>query len=466
MTPRPTTPPTPPAVTSALDLIGKTPMVELTGFDTGPCRLFVKLESANPGGSIKDRIARSMIEAAEADGRLQPGGTLVEATAGNTGLGLAQVGLLKGYKLLLVVPDKMAREKIQHLRAMGVDVRITRSDVGKGHPEYYQDMAAAIAARLNNALYVNQFENPANPKAHETTTGPEILEQMEGDLDAMVVGVGSGGTLTGLGRFFAKASPKTEMVLADPVGSILAPLVERGEKVEPGSWVVEGIGEDFIPANCDLKLVGKAYEISDAESIATARELLTRAGILAGSSSGTLLAAALRYCREQTEPKRVVTLVCDTGSRYLSKVYNDSWVLEQGLAHRTLHGDLRDLIARAANAGDTVTVGPDDTLLTAYNRMRQADVSQLPVMDEGRLIGLIDESDLLEAIEDRNQTARFRQPVATAMTARLHTLQANEPLDALLPIFERDEVAIVMDGLEFLGLITRIDLINHLRRAT
>jgi cystathionine beta-synthase len=359
----------------------------------------------------------------------------------------------------------MAREKIQHLRAMGVDVRITRSDVGKGHPEYYQDMAAAIAGRLNNAFYVNQFENPANPKAHETTTGPEILEQMGGDIDAMVVGVGSGGTLTGLGRFFAKASPRTAMVLADPVGSILAPLVERGETIAPGSWVVEGIGEDFIPANCDLKLVAKAYEISDSESIATARELLTRAGILAGSSSGTLLAGALRYCREQTEPKRVVTLVCDTGSRYLSKVYNDSWVIEQGLVDRKLHGDLRDLIARAATVGDAVTVGPDDTLLTAYNRMRQADVSQLPVMDTGRLIGLIDESDLLEAVEDRNQTARFNQPVSTAMTARLHTLQAGEPLDALLPIFERDEVAIVMDGLEFLGLITRIDLINHLRRA-
>ena len=456
-----TTPP--PTVASALDLIGNTPMVELSGFDAGLCRIFVKLESANPGGSIKDRIARSMIEAAEADGRLKPGGTLVEATAGNTGLGLAQVGLLKGYKLLLVVPDKMAREKIQHLRAMGVDVRITRSDVGKGHPEYYQDIAQALAAKIPGAVFINQFENPANPLAHETTTGPEILEQMQGDLDAVVVGVGSGGTLTGLGRFFAKASPKTRMVLADPVGSILAPLVERGETVQAGSWVVEGIGEDFVPAICDLTLVAKAYEISDAESIAAARLLLNKAGILAGSSSGTLLAAALRYCREQTRPLRVVTLVCDTGSRYLSKVYNDSWVAEQGLAERKLHGDLRDLIARTP--GDAVTVGPADTLLTAYNRMRQADVSQLPVLDDGRLIGLVDESDLLEAVEDRHSAGRFRRPVSAAMTAKLRTLQAAEPLDALLPIFERDEVAIVMEGKEFLGLITRIDLINYLRRA-
>jgi len=456
---------TPPVVGSALELIGRTPMVELEGFDAGPCRLFVKLESANPGGSIKDRIARSMIEAAERDGSLKPGGTLVEATAGNTGLGLAQVGLLKGYKLLLVVPDKMAREKIQHLRAMGVDVRITRSDVGKGHPEYYQDMAQRLAEGLKNAVYVNQFENPANPEAHETTTGPEILEQMQGDVDAVVVGVGSGGTLTGLGRFFAKASPKTQMVLADPAGSVLAPLVLRGEKVEPGSWVVEGIGEDFVPKNCDLSLVKAAYEIPDAESIATARLLLSKAGILGGSSSGTLLAGALRYCRDQSAPKRVVTLVCDTGSKYLSKVYNDTWVVDQGLAQRELHGDLRDLIARTAGSGDAITVGPDDTLLTAYNRMRQADVSQLPVLDDGRLIGLIDESDLLEAVEDRGSHGRFGRHVAAAMTAKLHTLQATQPLEALLPIFERDEVAIVMEGREFLGLITRIDLINYLRRG-
>ena len=458
----PDVPLSPPAA-SALDLIGRTPMLELTGFDTGPCRLFVKLESANPGGSIKDRIALSMIQAAEKDGRLKPGGTLVEATAGNTGLGLAQVGILKGYKILLVVPDKMSREKIQHLRALGVDVRITRSDVGKGHPDYYQDMAERLAAAIPGAFFVNQFANPANPKAHEATTGPEIFEQMGGDVDAVVVGVGSGGTLTGLGRFFKKASPKTQMVLADPEGSILAPLINTGKMVEAGSWVVEGIGEDFVPVNCDLSLVSKAYAIPDRESIATARTLLLKAGILAGSSSGTLLAAALRYCRDQTEPKRVVTLVCDTGSKYLSKVYNDTWLAEQGLAGQAIHGDLRDLIA--GGAGSAVTVGPDDTLLTAYNRMRQADVSQLPVMDEGRLIGLIDESDLLEAVEDRRTDRRFDQPVSSGMTAKLHTLQAHQPLDALLPVFDKDQVAIVLDGREFLGLITRIDLINYLRRA-
>jgi len=455
----------PRAARSSLDLIGKTPMVEVTRIDTGLCRLFLKLENQNPGGSIKDRIALTMIDAAEADGRLKPGGTIIEATAGNTGLGLAQVAGVKGYKLILVVPDKMAREKILHLRAMGVDVRITRSDVGKGHPEYYQDMAQTIAQQTG-AFYVNQFENPANPYAHETTTGPEILEQMDGDIDAMVVGVGSGGTLTGLGRFFQKASPKTRMVLADPAGSILYDYVNTGSYGEAGSWIVEGIGEDFIPDNAQMDLVAKAYAITDRESVETARELLEKEGILAGSSSGTLLAAALKYCREQTEPRRVVSLVCDTGGKYLTKMFNDMWVAAHGFEDRPRHGDLRDLIARDFSEGGVISTSPEDSLLTAYNRMRSADISQLPVMDHGKLVGILDESDVLAAVGAREGRAdRFGQTVGAAMTRDVHTLQVHEPLEALKPIFDRDQVAVVVDGDQLIGLITRVDLINHLRRS-
>jgi cystathionine beta-synthase len=300
---------------STLDLIGDTPLVEINHIDTGRCRLYAKLESQNPGGSIKDRIALSMIEAAERSHKLKPGGTIIEATAGNTGIGLAQVGVMKGYRIILVVPDKMAREKVEHLRALGAQVIITRSDVAKGHPDYYQDRAQELAATTRNSFYINQFSNPANPLAHERTTGPEIWEQMNHDVDAVVVGVGSGGTLSGLGRFFRRVSPKTKMILADPEGSILAPFINTGTMIEAGSWVVEGIGEDFIPPNADLSLVAEAYSISDRESIEAARQLLAREGILAGSSSGTLLAAALRYCRAQTEEKRVVTLVCDNGNK-------------------------------------------------------------------------------------------------------------------------------------------------------
>lgn len=450
---------------STLDLIGNTPLVEINHVDTGRCRLFVKLESQNPGGSIKDRIALSMIEAAERSHKLKPGGTIVEATAGNTGIGLAQVGILKGYRILLVVPDKMAREKIEHLRALGAEVIVTRSDVGKGHPDYYQDKAKKLAAGLPHAHYINQFANPANPLAHERTTAPEIWEQMEHDIDAVVVGVGSGGTLSGIGRFLRRVSPKTKMVLADPEGSVLAPFIKTGKMIEAGSWAVEGIGEDFIPPNADLSLVSEAYSISDKDSIDAARLLLSREGILAGSSSGTLFAAALRYCREQTEEKRIVTLVCDNGNKYLSKVYNDYWAFEQGIHKRTLKGDLRDVISTRFESGGAVTVGPDETLLIAYNRMRAADVSQLPVMKGDRLVGILDESDILAAVEghEYNRASRFANPVSSAMSKGLQIVQVGDPLDSLLPIFARDRVALVCEKDRFVGLITRMDLINYLR---
>ncbi|HEU4777003.1 MAG TPA: pyridoxal-phosphate dependent enzyme, partial [Telluria sp.] len=402
-------------------LIGNTPLVEVTRIDTGKCRLFLKLESQNPGGSIKDRIGRAMIEAAEKDGRLKPGGTVVEATAGNTGLGLALVARIKGYRVVLVVPDKMAIEKVLHLKALGAEIHLTRSDVGKGHPEYYQDMAARIASEIPGSWFADQFNNPANPLAHETTTGPELWEQTGHELDAIVVGVGSSGTLTGLSNYFKRVQPDLEFVLADPKGSILADYINTGVlRDDAGSWAVEGIGEDFIPAIADLSRVKKAYTIGDNESFNTARLLLSEEGILAGSSSGTLLATALRYCREQTTPKNVVTFVCDTGTRYLTKVYSNGWMADQGLLVRPKLGDLRDLIGRRFDEGDVVSVAPSDTLMTAFNRMRSADLAQLPVIDNGRLAGIIDESDLL--LHVANDPAKFQSLVGSTMTAQLQTL--------------------------------------------
>ena len=449
---------------SLLDLIGKTPMVEVTRMDTGPCRLFLKLEAQNPGGSIKDRIALSMIAAAEADGYLKPGGTIVEATAGNTGLALTLVGQAKGYKVLLVIPDKMSKEKIQHLRAMGADVRLTRSDVGHGHPEYYTDMAERLAQPIPGGFFVNQFNNHANSEAHLKTTGPEIWEQMDHDVDAFVAGIGSGGTITGIAQFLRSQGSDARIILADPVGSVLAGVVNDGVPGPDGSYTVEGIGQSFVPETADMSLIDKAYSIPDAEAIATVRELLLKEGILAGSSSGTLIASALRWCREQTEPKRVVTFVCDTGAKYLSKVYNDAWLADQGLGARELHGDLSDLISRKYAKGDVVTAGPDDTLDTAFKRMRGVDVSQLPIIQEGRLVGILDESDLVHVMntDEITRKERFAKPVASAMTRDLDTVQVTESLDALIPLFDRDRVAIVLDGESFVGLIARVDLINHL----
>src|SRR5881227_2616526 len=448
-----------------LSLIGDTPLVEVTQFDTGPCRLFLKLENQNPGGSIKDRIALSMIEAAEAEGKLQPGGTVIEATAGNTGLGLALVAGAKGYRVLLVIPDKMSQEKISHVKALGAEVRITRSDVTRGHPEYYQDVAARLAEEIPGAFYVNQSGNPANPLAHERTTGPEIWEQMRHDVDAIVVGVGSGGTLTGLGRFFNRVKPRRgiEMVLADPKGSILYEYVKSDKLLEAGSWAVEGIGEDFIPEIADMSLVTEAFEIDDAESFATVRELLRKEGIFGGSSTGTLVAGALRYCRKQTKPKRVVSFVVDTGNKYLSKMFDDFWMAEQGFIHRPPHGDLSDLISHRYEAGEVISIGPTDTLLTAFKRMRDADVSQLPVVDQsGRAIGILDESDVL--VKVHRDATHFNDPVKNAMTDRLETLPPDTKINDLLEVFDRGRVAIVMDGDKFLGLITRSALLSYLRR--
>ncbi|WP_282386220.1 MULTISPECIES: pyridoxal-phosphate dependent enzyme [unclassified Pseudomonas] len=449
---------------AVLGLIGNTPLVQVTRFDTGPCTLFLKLESQNPGGSIKDRIGLAMIDAAERDGRLQPGGTIVEATAGNTGLGLALVGRAKGYRVVLVVPDKMSTEKVLHLKAMGAEVHITRSDVGKGHPEYYQDVAARLAKDIPGAFFADQFNNPANPVAHECSTAPEIWAQTEHDLDAIVVGVGSAGTLTGLSRFFKRVQSNLEMVLADPVGSVMAQYSRDGTLPTPGSWAVEGIGEDFIPSITDLSSVRHAYSISDAESFDHARQLLKAEGILGGSSTGTLFAAALRYCREQTEPKRVVSFVCDTGTRYLSKVYNDQWMTDQGLLQRKGYGDLRDLIARRFEDGRVISVGPDDTLLTAFQRMRLADVSQLPVLVEGKqLVGVIDESDILLGVHE--DAARFSQSVSSVMTDKLQTLAPAASLAELESVLSRGLVAIIADASGFHGLITRTDMLNQLRRS-
>lgn len=448
---------------SVLDTIGNTPLVELRRLDTGPCRLFVKLENQNPTGSIKDRIGLSMIEAAERDGVIKPGGTLIEATAGNTGLGLALVAAQKGYRLILVIPDKMAQEKVLHLKALGAEVRITRSDVGKGHPEYYQDIAERLAGEIPGSFYVNQFANPANPHAHEATTGPEIWVQMDQMLDAIVVGVGSGGTLTGLSRYFARVAPHIDIILADPRGSILSDVVRTGSIQKPaGSWLVEGIGEDFVPPNCDLSRVAAAYEISDAESFATARLLLAREGILGGSSTGTLLAAALRYCRSQTTAKRIVTFVCDSGNKYLSKMYNDFWMFDQGLLERPRAGSLLDLIVRRYAEGSAVTVRPEDSLLMAYRRMKLFDVSQVPVMEGDRLIGIVDESDIMQHVH--LHPSRFNDAVSTAMVTQLETVSPETPIPELMPIFARDHVVIVAEAGRFIGLITRIDLLNYLRK--
>jgi len=445
-----------------LEMVGQTPMLEIKRLDTGLCELFLKLELMNPGGSVKDRIGITMIEEAERRGDIKPGDLLVEATAGNTGIGLALVAAQKGYRMLLVLPDKMSQEKIFNLRAMGAEVVLTRSDVARGHPEYYQDLGKRIAEE-QGAYFINQFGNMDNPLAHEQTTTPEIMQQMDGKLDAIVLGVGSSGTVSGICKYLNEHASDVEVILADPVGSVLAEYINTGNLSEKSSsWLVEGIGEDFIPDIADFSRVTKAYAISDAESFAAARELLKIEGLLAGSSTGTLLAAALKYCREQTEAKRVVTFAADTGNKYLSKLYNDFWMEDQGFIEREQYGDLRDLVGRPHGERATITVGPTDVLTTAHNRLRNAGFSQLPVMDDGKLVGIVTEETIIGHVF--GQPELMNSPVADAMETAFIKLDTDASVNNLVAMLSGQPFAAILDGDEFLGLITRSDVLNYLRR--
>ena len=445
---------------SVLDLIGNTPMLKTKNLDTGKCELFLKLECQNPGGSIKDRIALKMINDAEKQGLLKPGGCIVEATAGNTGLGLCLVAAAKGYRMIIVVPDKMSKEKIYHLRAMGAEVIVTRSDVMKGHEEYYQEIAEKIS-KEENAFYINQFCNKSNPQTHYESTGPEILRQMNDDVDAVICGVGSGGTISGLANFFKENSSKTEMILADPQGSILVDYLETGKFGEAGSWIVEGIGEDFIPEIADFTNVKKGYTISDEESCATAREVLLKEGILAGSSSGTLISAALKYCREQTTPKRVVTFACDSGNKYLSKVFNDNWLINEGLKKPNRTGNLQELILNLYANKSVIYSNPSEKVSVAITKMTNNDISQLPVIDNGEVIGVIDDTCILK--NSHLKEFNFSSIVSEIMNKKFNAIEVSSDINNLYNFFENSNYVIVKKNNNFIGLITKIDFISYLK---
>jgi len=446
-----------------LGRIGNTPLVELMRIPAGTgIRVFAKLESANPGGSVKDRAALAIVLDAEKKGDLRRGGTIVEGTSGNTGAGLARACIQKGYHAIFVMPDKMSQEKIRYLKALGAQVISCPTAVAPEDPRSYYSVSRRLAEETPNAILADQYFNPVNPQTHYETTGPEIWEQTNGEVDAIVVGVGSSGTISGLTACFRRIAPHLEIVLADPKGSILADYIKTGELGEGGSWLVEGIGEDFIPDICDLSMVKSAYTVSDGESFAAARELLLTEGVLAGSSTGTLLSAALRFCREQTEPKTVVCFACDTGNKYLSKLYNDFWMEDQGFIKREQTGDLRDLIGRPHGERATSTVGPSDILTTAHNRLRNAGFSQLPVMQEGELVGVVTEETILRFAFGKPEL--LNAEVSEAMESSFIKLDVSSSVNNLVAMLQVQPYAAILDDGRFLGLITRSDVLNHLRK--
>jgi cystathionine beta-synthase len=449
---------------NVLDLIGHTPALKIQHLDTGCCELYLKLEMQNPGGSIKDRIARQMIEAAEQSGELKPYGTIIEATSGNTGISLALIGLMKGYRTIIVLPDKMSREKMLHLSALGAEIIITRSDVNKGHPEYYQDLAERLTQQIPGAFYVNQFQNPINADTHANLTGPEIWQQMGGKLDAVVAGMGTSGTLSGISRYLKSVHPAIQCILADPVGSIVADFVNTGQMGAAKPWMVEGIGEDFIPPIASPDLIDRGIYVSDIDAFNTTRELLRKEGILAGTSTGTLLHAALVYCREQTTPKRVLTFACDTGNKYLSKCFSDDWLFHQGFSGRAETGNVSDLIANLNGTRPWHAVNPTDPLSSAYARMMNHQQSILPVLEQHKITGLIHDTDLMKIFA--KDKAALTLPVASVMQKDFPILFVDSPIADAITQLENNPVIAVCEGDRFLGLLTPMHLNHYFKRKS
>jgi cystathionine beta-synthase len=440
-------------------VIGETPVVRLSRLDPElRTPLVAKVEFVNPGGSVKDRPAVSMIEAAERDGLLTPGGTLVEPTSGNTGLGLAMVAALRGYRVIAVMPDKMSREKIDTLRAFGAEVVVCPTAVEPDSPQSYYRVADRLTEEIDGAFQPNQYYNPANPEAHYRTTAPELWRQTGGKVTHLVIAVGTGGTITGVGRYFKEQNPEVQVVGADPEGSIYS-----GGPVHP--YRVEGIGEDFWPETLDPELIDRYVTVSDRDSFLLARRLVAREGIFAGGSTGTALCAALAVARELDDPEALVaTIIPDGGRPYVSKVFNDSWMREHGYLGDEGAPTVGEVIRNRGDDRPMLTVGSHDTVGRVLELMRQHGVSQIPVVsgEEGRaFVGTVSERGLLLASSD--QPGILGEPVTAVIEPPLPELAAESPATEAIQLIlgERRPVIVVQDG-RALGILASVDLIEAL----
>jgi cystathionine beta-synthase len=437
-----------------LQSVGHTPLVRLRRVTEGlKAAVYAKVESMNPGGSVKDRVAMAMISDAERRGWLRPGGTIIEATAGNTGAGLALVAAVKGYRCIFVMPDKMSAEKIRLLKAYGAEVVITPTNVPPDSPDSYNGVADRLAREIPGAWRPNQFANLSNPEAHFRTTGMEIWDQTEGRITAFVAGVGTGGTISGVARYLKEQNPDMRIIGADPEGSVLS-----GDK--PAAWKVEGIGEDFVPKTLNSQLVDEWIRVSDAESFHTARTLARREGLLVGGSSGTAVAAALRYARRLGGDQLVVALCADTGRNYLSKFFDDEWLVANKLAGKVeVAHSINDLL-RSRGHRELVTVSPKATVSDAIGLMQTKGISQLPVLQDGKPVGSVQEVTLARVLHDRSDPDQVS--VGEIMARPLPTLETTVHLDEAyrLLLAGNTGVLAVQNG-EVVDIVTRIDLIQY-----
>jgi len=449
-----------------VDTIGRTPMVRLHRV-TGDVVADVlgKVEFFNPGGSVKDRIGLNIIEAAERDGRLRPGGTIVEPTSGNTGVGLAIVAALRGYKTIFVMPDKMSDEKIRLLRAYGAKVVITPTAVEPDDPRSYYSVAERLARETPGAILGNQYHNPANPESHYETTGPEIWEQTGGRVTHFVCCMGTGGTIVGTARYLKERRPEVQIVGVDPVGSILHDLFYTGTHGEAEGYLVEGFGEDFLPSIYDFGVIDDVVQVTDADCFGMARRLVREEGIFGGGSSGAAVAGALKYARtRELGPEAVVVvLLPDSGSRYLSKLYNDDWMREHGFdLEDEPAGRVADLLL-ALGRRPIITVHPHARVAEVVATMKQHDISQLPVVDEGgTLVGLVSERSVLQWMLDPEHKRGPEATIGPIITDRIAEVWPDTSLAALGHLFANRNIAAVRQNGHVAAVITKIDLIDYL----
>jgi cystathionine beta-synthase len=459
---------------SILETLGNTPLVRLHRVSRGvACDLVAKVEFFNPGGSVKDRIGITIIEDAERQGKLRPGGTVVEATSGNTGVGLAIASAIKGYKCVFVLPDKQSVEKIKQLRAFGARVIVTPTNVTPDDPRSYYSVAKQIVNETPNSILANQYHNPVNPETHYRTTGPEIWRQTAGKIDVFVAGMGTGGTITGVGRYLKEQNPKVQIVGVDPVGSILYDYFKTGQMVEAHSYKVEGIGEDFIPSIYDFSVIDDMVKVTDKESFLMARRLVREEGIFCGGSSGSAVVGAMHYAVEKNlgPDKLVVVLIPDSGYRNLGKIFDDEWMRENRFLDTSMaDARVQDVIA-SRQRPDLITVHCDNRVGEVVSRMREHDVSQLPVIgDDNQLIGLVSEVSLLKYLLTNQSAEAANQPIdeLDVVDRNVAVVTPDTPLEAVMSVFTTSPVAVVVDSAgneenrRPVGILTKIDLLSYL----